>query len=184
MVVWVNPSLFPAVAPVGYVDGEQIARKGRKIMAREIHIHVPAGLPDDEVIHVYLDTQSGGPAEPKQAPTAGPAAGDEQAIEERLAKLERLPSASPQLRAFVDGLRELKYTIKMPQGREEYLRVMDPEDTAHGAGYLRASSITFTRGYDREKLVRLGGGRAHSHGVRFAIEGGKALEAAKLVKRH
>lgn len=146
-------------------------------MVREIHIHIPAGLPDDEVIHVYLDAQ--GDAQPERAQPVG----DDQAIEERLAKLERLPSASLGLRAFVTDLRQEGFRLKMPQGREEYLRVMDPGDTAHGAGYLRASSITFTRGYDREKLVGLGGGHAHSHGVRFTIDGGQALEAAKLVKR-
>jgi hypothetical protein len=34
-----------------------------------------------------------------------------------------------------------------------------------------------------EALIRLGGGKPHSHGVRFVIDAGHALEAAKLVKR-
>jgi len=149
-------------------------------MVREIHIHVPAGLPDDEVIHVYLDAPDDQRTQPEHAAMTG----DEQAIEARLAWMERLPSASPDLPTFVGDLRGLGYKIRMPRGREPYLRVMDPADLAHGTGYLRANSMTFTRGDDREALITLGGGHAHSHGVRFVIDGGHALEAAKLVKRH
>jgi hypothetical protein len=149
-------------------------------MVREIHIHVPAGLPDNEVIHVYLDAPGDYRAQPEQAAVTG----DEQAIEARLARMERLPSASPELRAFVGDLQALGYTIRMPRGAEQYLRVMDPAAPAHGAGYIRASSMTFTRRDDRQALIRLGGGKAHSHGVRFAIDGGHAREAAELVKRH
>jgi hypothetical protein len=149
-------------------------------MVREIHIHVPAGLPHDEVIHVYLDAPDDHRTQSEQP--AG--TGDEQAIEARLAWMERLPSASPKLRAFVGDLQSLGYTVRMPQGVEQYLRVMDPAAPAHGAGYLRASSVTFTRRDDRQALTRLEGANAHSHGVRFVIDGGHALEAARLVKRH
>lgn len=149
-------------------------------MVGEIHIHLPAGLPDEEVIHVYLDAPGDYRLQPEQAA----ATGDERAIAARLTKMEHLPSASPKLREFVGELLTLGYTIRMPKGAEQYLRFMDPSAPAHGAGYIRANSITFTRGQDRQALIRLGRGNAHSHGVRFTIDGGHALEAAKLVKRH
>jgi hypothetical protein len=153
-------------------------------MVKEIHIHVPAGLPDDEVIHVYLDAQGPELAQPQQVPAPAPPVGNEQAIEARLAKLERLPSASPKLRQFVADLEALGFTIRMPQGAEPYLRVMDPAAPAHGAGYLRASSITFTRRTDWEALRALDGAHAHSHGVVFQLDGSTAVEAARRVKRH
>jgi hypothetical protein len=144
----------------------------------EVHVHL-GDVPAGSVVHVYVDELGGGT---RVQGDEEDGTDEDKAIEDRLSRMEKLPSAAPGLRTFVADLRAMGYTIRMPAGREGYLRVMDPAAPAHGAGYMRSSSVTFTRGEDRDKLIALGGGKAHSHGVRFMIQG-NAREAAHLVKR-
>lgn len=151
---------------------------GRGSTMTEVHVHL-GDVPAGSVVHVYVDALDGGTRVQVEDVDG---TDEDEAIEARLSRMERLPTAAPGLRAFVADLRAMGYTIRMPDGREGYLRVMDPGAPAHGAGYMRNSSITFTRGNDRDKLIALGSGKAHSHGVRFMIQG-NAREAARLVKR-
>lgn len=153
-------------------------------MSREIHIHVPAGLPEDQVIHIHLDNV------PQHQPAQHTNADDDSTVEGMLASLQTRPSASPRLREFVAELEQLGYTMGVPKKsrsdreREKYLRIQDPALRAHDAGYLRAGSLVLTRTSDREMLAAVPGAIVHGSGVRFVLDEGHALEAAKLAKRH
>jgi hypothetical protein len=155
-------------------------------MAREIHVHVPAGLAEDQVIHIHLDNAP----QPQQQQQPGQDASADSTVEGMLASLATRPSASPDLREFVAALEKLGYTMGVPKmrrgdrGREKYLRIHDPAARAHDAGYLRAGSLVLTRKDDREKLAAVPGAIVHGSGVRFVLDEGHALEAAKLAKRH
>jgi hypothetical protein len=154
------------------------------MMAREIHVHVPAGLAEDQVIHIHLDNAP----QPRQQPAQD--AGADSTVEGMLASLQTRPSASPHLSEFVAALEQLGYTMGVPKKRrgdrerEKYLRIHDPAARAHDAGYLRAGSLVLTRTADREMLAAVPGAIVHGSGVRFVLDEGHALEAAKLAKRH
>lgn len=146
---------------------------------REIHVHIPAGLADDQVIHIHLDD-----AEREQQPTTS------DTIEGMLRRLEASPSASPKLRDTVAKLQEMDYELRLPEmhnrtgQREKYLRIMDPEETAHGTGYVRAGFLVFTRMSDRDALEKLPGAMVTGVYVRFRIDGQRELKAAERVKRN
>jgi hypothetical protein len=154
---------------------------------REIHVHVPAGLPDDQVIHIHLDD-----AEPvRQQPAASkrqPATSD--MIEIMLRRLEASPSASPYLRDTVAELRTMGYELRLPKPHrttgelEKYIRVIDPAFPVPSVAYMRAGFLIFSRPSDRDVLARLPGAIVRAKGdVKFAINGQRELEAARLVRR-
>lgn len=146
---------------------------------REIHVHIPAGLADDQVVHIYLDGPSSG---------AQTAASDD-VVEEMLRRLETSPSASRHLRSTIAALQQMGYELRVPEvhnrtgQREKYLRLMDPGAPAHGAGYMRPGFLVFTRKSDREVLEAIPGAMASGAHVRFPIDGNRELEAARKVKR-
>lgn len=146
---------------------------------REIHVHIPAGMADDEVVHIYLDER-----EPLQQ-----AASSDDTIEGMLHRLESSPSASPSLRATVAALQEMGYTLRVPEmhnrtgQREKYVRVMDPAAPSHGVGYIRPGFLIFTGMSDRNVLTALPGALATGTNVRFPIDGRHELDAARQIKR-
>jgi hypothetical protein len=148
------------------------------MIMREIHVHIPAGLADDQVIHIHLDD-----AEPQQQPATS------DTIEGMLRRLETSPSASPQLRDSVAAFEAMGYELRLPKmhnktgRREKYLRIMDPALTAHGTGYLRPGFLVLTRTSDRDALARLPGALVTGSNVRFPVDGQSELEAARQVKR-
>src|SRR5260370_38951701 len=81
------------------------------MMPREIHVHVPAGLAEDQVIHIHLDNAP----QPQQQPEQDASADD--TVEGMLASLQTRPSASPHLREFVAALEKLGYTMGVPKKR-------------------------------------------------------------------
>jgi hypothetical protein len=110
-------------------------------------------------------------------------------LEQAIRRLEKA-NISPHIRDAVSGLRGLGYSLvpaetRIPGKRpENYLRIMDPEYTAHGIGYLTPGNFSFTRGPHRERLARQPGARVHSSEVAFShVESVKAgLDAARLLK--
>jgi len=140
--------------------------------------HIPAGLADDQVIHIHLDDPE---------PDGRPATSD--TIEGMLRRLETSPSASPHLRSTAAALQEMGYVLRLPQmvkatgEREKYLRIMDPASPAHGAGYIRPGFLLLTRMSDREVLAELPSAVVTGSNVRFPIDGQCELEAARQVKR-
>jgi hypothetical protein len=160
--------------------------KAKVTIMREIHVHIPAGLTDDQVIHIHLDD-----AEPEQQPATPvqqPATSD--MIETMLHRLEASPSASPHLRDTVAKLQAMGYRLSPPKphkttGRlEKYLRVIDPASPTSAVAYLVPGFLIFRRQSDREVLARLPGRIPRDvGGVKFAIDGHGELEAARTVKR-
>jgi hypothetical protein len=148
----------------------------RRLTVREIHVHVPAGLSHDQVIHIHLD----------DAPPHQPVGLD--TIEAMLLRLEASPSASPKLRDTVAELKKVGYELRLPERhkgtgpREKYLRIMDPALTAHGAGYVRPGSLILTRQADRDVLAQMPGAIVTGSGVRFVIDGHCEVNAARRVK--
>ncbi len=145
---------------------------------REIHVHIPAGLPEDQVIHIHLTD-----AETKQPEATS------DTIDGMLCRLEASPSASPLLRDTVAALQAMGYELRLPSmnrttgQREKYLRIMDPALTGHGAGYLRPGSLVLTRTSDQEALAKMPGAIETGSGVRFPIDGRSELQAARQAKR-
>ena len=97
-----------------------------------IHVHIPAGLADDQVIHIHLQ----GDNEPVQVQPAQLAQDD--TIEGMLRRLEASPSASPHPRDTLAALQEMGYELRLAKmgnstgQREKYIRFMDPASPAHG----------------------------------------------------
>jgi len=110
----------------------------------------------------------------------------------REAAIQRLESsgASPNVRAAVEGLDALGYVLipaktvvpdKIP---ENYLRIIDPEYTPHGVGYLTPTYFGFSRATDREFLLRMPEAEALAAHVKFShVESAQpGLNAAELLK--
>lgn len=157
--------------------------------AREIHLHltVQAGT----TVHVTINGDEltvAGDAEAGRGTLDEELSGD-QVLEHAIRRLEKA-NISPHIRDAAGGLRSMGYNLvpaetRIPGKRpENYLRIMDPEYTAHGIGYLTPGNFSFTRGSDRDRLVRQPGARVHSSEVAFShVESVKAgLDAARLLK--
>lgn len=152
---------------------------------REIHVHIPAGLADDQVLHIHL-----GDAEPERPamPERQPAASD--MIEAMLRRLENSRSASPHLRNTVAELQAMGYELGMPKPhkttgqREKYIKFIDPASPMAAAAYMRARYLIFMRPSDRDILAKLPGVIERDvSGGKFAIDGQHELQAARKVKR-
>jgi hypothetical protein len=109
-----------------------------------------------------------------------------------LARMKASQNASMYLGAAAEALQALGYELRASRvrkpgtkPRENHLRIMHPAYTAHGIGYLKLSSVTFTRWSDRDPLGGLGGAKLTDHEVIFSIANGidEALSAAKLIAR-
>ena len=108
------------------------------------------------------------------------------------AAIQRLESSgiSPNVRAAVDGLHALGYLLRPARtivpGKipENYLRIINPEYTAHGVGYLTPSYFGFSRATDRERLLSMPGAEPQTSLVKFShVESTRpGLKAAKLLK--
>jgi len=125
-------------------------------------------------------------------PTVGfddAAASSSEVLEAAIQRLEG-SGASPNVRAAVDGLHALGYvlrparTIVPSKVPENYLRIIDPEYTAHGVGYLTPSYFGFSRATDRERLLSMPEAEPQTSLVKFShIESAQpGLNAAELVK--
>jgi hypothetical protein len=159
---------------------------------REIHVHIPAGLADGQVIHIHLDeaesvrqpaSRERQPAPRKQEATMS------DTIEGMLCRLEGSPSASPHLRDTVALLWEMGFEPRLPEmhnatgEREKYLAIVDPAAPTSATGYLRPGFLMFTRPSDWEMLATLPGAIVTGQYVKFPIDGQCELEAARKVKR-
>jgi hypothetical protein len=160
----------------------------------EIHVHIPAGLAVDQVIHIHLL----GDDEPAPDVSAQPEhdeydeCGDDSTVEGMLAILEAKRSASPRLRADLRAFQEIGYEMDVPKlqngrlgAREPYISLRDPAVPGHdaGAGYVRAGWLHLTRKSDRDKLARLPDARITGSYAKFPLDGVSDLRAARLVKR-
>jgi hypothetical protein len=154
---------------------------------REIHVHIPARLTDDQVVHIHLG------AEPEQQPATPeqqPATSD--MIETMLRRLETSPSASPHLRYTVAELQAMGYRLSLPKPHrttgqlEKYIRVTDPASPASAVAYMRPGYLIFSRPSHRGVLAALPGAIIRDarggSGIKFAIDGQHELEAARKVK--
>ncbi len=98
--------------------------------------------------------------------------------------------ASRNIREAADGLRAMGYDLRLakttvPGKRpENYLRIMDPQYTAYGIGYLTPTMFSFSRAIDRERLARLPGATLANISVNFlhADSAQPGLAAARLLK--
>jgi hypothetical protein len=96
---------------------------------------------------------------------------------------------SPNVRVASDGLRDMGYELILPKttpGKqpENYLRIVDPNYSGHGVGYLTPSAFHFSRMTDRERLQDLPGATLTTTSVSFShVHSAKpGLDAALLVK--
>jgi hypothetical protein len=113
----------------------------------------------------------------------------DQVLEEAIRRLEKA-NISQHIRDAVDGLRGMGYALLPAETRirgkrpENYLRIMDPEYTAHGIGYLTPGNFSFTRGSDRERLASQPGARTLRSEVAFShVESAEmGLDVARLLK--
>lgn len=159
--------------------------------AREIHIHLTAqpGITVHVVINgdeltVASDDEHGGGIPDEATPP-------DQVLEEAVRRLEKA-NISRHIRPAVDGLRSMGYDLipaetRIPGKRpENYLRIMDPEYTAHGTGYLTPGNFSFTRGPDRERLASQPGARTLRSEIAFShvASAELGLDAARLLKAH
>jgi PIN like domain len=137
------------------------------------------------LIEAATDTPSDDPE-----PTVGfddAAASSSEVLEAAIQRLES-SGASPNVRAAVDGLHALGYLLRPARTivpgtiPENYLRIIDPEYTAHGVGYLTPSYFGFSRATDRERLLSMPGAEPQTSLVKFShVESAQpGLEAAKL----
>jgi hypothetical protein len=181
------------------VESENSEKPEREIMImREIHVHIPAGLAEGQVLHIYLDEagpeQQSAPSE-QQAPSGQQQApsGQQQAlpdpIEAMLRRLEASPSGSPHLRGTMAELQAMGYRLGLPKPhmttgqREKYIRVIDPASPVPAVAYMRAGFLIFARKY-REVLAGLPGAidERESGEIKFPIDDQHELEAARKVK--
>jgi hypothetical protein len=156
----------------------------------EIHVHIPVGLVDDQVIHIHLP----GDDEPAQDVSTQPARDEHDArdstVEGMRAILEAKGSASPRLRADLRAFQEIGYELDVPKlrngrpgSREPYIRLRDPAVPGHDAGYVRAGWLHLTRHSDRDRLASLPRARITGSYAKFPLDGESDLRAARLVKR-
>jgi hypothetical protein len=167
--------------------------KGRVKVMPEIHIHIPTGLADDQVIHIHLPSGD----KPAQDFSTKPAHdghdahdGDDSTVKGMLAILEAKRSASPRLRADLRAFQEIGYELTVPKlrngrpgAREPYISLRDPAVSGHEAGYVRAGWLHLTRRSDRDRLAGLPGARITGSYAKFPLDGESDLRAARLVKR-
>jgi hypothetical protein len=155
--------------------------------SREIHIHLNIQPGASATITVAGDgiTVAGG-----HAVADGGTPTDDDRLEAAIQRLED-SGVSRNIRAVVDGLRGMGYTLKLPETKvagkqsENYLRIVDPGQAGrHGVGYLTPSYVGFARASDRERLLGLDGARPVTSAVNFdhAESAQPALEAARLLK--
>jgi hypothetical protein len=99
--------------------------------------------------------------------------------------------ASPNVGAAIDGLRALGYMLKpnrtvVPgKAPENYLRIIDANNTAHGVGYLYPTYFGFGSAADRDRLASMPDAELLAAMVKFShVESAQpGLNAAKLLKR-
>jgi hypothetical protein len=158
------------------------------MIMREIHVHIPAGLTEDQVIHIHLDDAQ--PASPEDVEPAIQEQDMEDTVEGMVRRLEASPSGSSHLRRTLSKLQGMGYELRLPElvkatgPREKYVRIIDPASPSQGVGYVRPGFLIFTRVSDQERLARLPGALVRGgNGVKFAIDGKRELDAAGLVKR-
>jgi hypothetical protein len=167
--------------------------KRRSTVMPEIHVHIPAGLPDDQVIHIHLRDGDEPVQDIPTQPTPdehGARDGDDSTVEGMLAILEASSSASPRLRADLSAFGEIGYELGVPKlrngragAREPYIRLRDPAMPGHDAGYVRAGWLHLTRHSDRDRLASLPGAHITDSYAKFPLDGESDLRAARLVKR-
>jgi hypothetical protein len=155
---------------------------------REIHIHLTAQ--PGTTVHVTINGDELTVAsDADHGERADEIAAPDQALDEAIRRLEKA-NVSRHIRQAVDGLLGLGYVLipaktRTPGKRpENYLRIMDPEYTVHGIGYLTPGNFSFTRSSDRERLSHRDGARVHRSEVVFShVEGvNPGLEAASMLK--
>jgi hypothetical protein len=113
----------------------------------------------------------------------------DEVLNEAIQRLEG-SGASRNIREAADSLRAMGYELRLakttvPGKRpENYLRIMDPQYTAHGIGYLTPTMFSFSRAIDRERLARLPGATLANSSVNFmhADSAQPGLAAAMLLK--
>jgi hypothetical protein len=113
----------------------------------------------------------------------------DEVLKEAIQRLEG-SGASRNIREAADSLRAMGYELRLakttvPGKRpENYLRIMDPQYTAHGIGYLTPTTFSFSRAIDRERLARLPGATLANSSVNFlhADSAQPGLAAARLLK--
>jgi hypothetical protein len=113
----------------------------------------------------------------------------DEVLKEAIRRLEG-SGASRNIRESADSLRAMGYELRLaktavPGKRpENYLRIMDPQYTAHGIGYLTPTMFSFSRAIDRERLARLPGATLANSSVNFlhADSAQPGLAAARLLK--
>lgn len=163
--------------------------------AQQIHIHVtpqPGTTTHVTIaggnISVTTDNLDGGTG-PHDPVASQDDAIEDDSIEDAIRRLGS-SGASPNIREAVAGLRSLGYGLRRPKttpGKrpENYLRIMDPADTAHGVGYLTPTAFSFSPMSARQRLMELSEARPVSNAVNFShvqsVQPG--LNAARLLKR-
>jgi hypothetical protein len=153
--------------------------------AREVHIHLTVEAGTSIRIAIGNDDVS---VKADGVPTTS-GGSDHDVVEEAIRRLERA-GVSPHVREAADRLRDLGYRLvpadtRIPGKRpENYLRIMDPEYTAHGVGYLTPGNFSFSRAFDRERLSHLPGAKLLTSEVAFTHVTGvePGLAAARLLK--
>jgi hypothetical protein len=159
----------------------------------EIHVHIPAGLPDDQVIHIYLrgdDEPAKDVSIQLERDEHDTRDGDDGTVEGMMAILEASGSASPRLRTDLSAFQKIGYELGVPKlrngrpgAREPYIRLRDPAVPGHDAGYVRAGWLHLTRHSDFDRLASLPGARVTGSYIKFPLDGESDLRAARLVKR-
>ena len=160
-------------------------RAGVTIM-REIHVHIPAGFAEGQVLHIHLDNPEPEqrPATPERQPTPS------DPVKEMLQRLYDSRSAPRGLQDTVAELQAMGYELGVPAPhrrtgrREKYIAVIDPAVPKSYTAIMRAAYLVFDRMSDREVLAALPGAVVRAKGdVKFVIDGQHELEAARTVKR-
>lgn len=157
--------------------------------AREIHIHLTAQ--PGTTVHVTISgemiTMTSDDA-PAKGSTLQADTSPDDPLEAAIQRLEG-SGTSPNVRMAIEGLRDLGYTLKLPETKpdkrpENYLRIMDPKYTVHGIGYLTPSNFSFSRMSDRERLADLPGATTLTSAVNFShVQSAQpGLDAARLLK--
>jgi len=157
----------------------------RAMIMREIHVHIPAGFAEGQVLHIHLDEAS---PEQQTTPSAHqPAVSDP--IETMLRRLEASPSGTPHLRDTAAELQAMGYRLGVPKPHrttgnlEKYIRVIDPASPVPTTAYMRAGFLIFDRKYQNVLAGLPEGVERQSGEVKFPIDGLHELEAARKVKR-
>jgi hypothetical protein len=158
----------------------------------EIHVHIPANLVDDQVIHIHLsdDGEPAGDTRTVSERDEHDANRDDSTVEGMLAVLEANKSASPRLRVELDAFQEMGYVLGVPKlrngrpgPREPYISLRDPAAPGHDVGYVRPGWLHLTRRSDRARLAGLPGAQVTGSYAKFPLDGESDLRAARMAKR-